>query len=694
MKKLFFFIFVLFVISNCARVSEKPTIPQTLEKYKKEVSIKREETIPEEKKERIIEEIQLPKYKRVEKPIEPKERLDLEEIKMVDKKVIINAHNIPLFDFLLYILGEELKVPFIMNQEIYNITTPITIRTPEPVSSRQALEMIVEILKKNGIIVSTKAGALYIYKPKETLSTSPPIRTTVGDDITLSSQNIMHIIPLKYIKAQDIIPLIKETYKGSITIKVFPKENAIALTGKGIHIRNVLDFIKTIDIPYMSDKKVLHIKLLYWKSEDFIKQISEILQGMGIPVAKSKNEPGIYFIPIKYLNSVLAICPDENSSKILQDWISRIDTPESVGTEEKVFIYSPLYIRAVDLVEVVKNLFTGSYTQSTFTPAALQPTDKKLVEATASLTRQISSAERTKQFFSAESLKITADDKRNTVITITTPSNYKMLLELFKQIDKPTKQVLIETVIAEVTLKDDLRYGVEWYIRNKMAEGTYIIQTLEKLGVSTTSGLVYQFVADSEKFKALINLLAQKNLINILSTPRLLVLDNEEATITIGADVPIVTGEVTTSTVATTGQIGVVRSIQYRSTGIILKVKPTINTAGLLTLNITQEVSQAQTNIISAIESPIILTRKINTVITAPSEHTIVLGGLIEENKSLTETKVPLLGDIPVIGNLFKSVAEGVYKTELIIMLTPKILTTVDELLHISEELKKDFFKK
>jgi len=685
MKKLFFFIFVLFFISNCARVSEKPTIPQTLEKYKKEVSIKREETVEEEKKKRIIEEISIPKYKKEEKPIEPEEKLELEKIKLPDEKVIINAQNVPLFDFSLYVFGEVLKVPFIMDQEISNISTPLTLRTPEPVSSRQALEMIIEILKKNGINVSTKAEALYISKPKETLSTSPPKRTTVGDDITLSSQNIMHIIPLKYIKAQDIVPFINETYKGSITIKVFPKENAIALTGQGIQIRNVLDFIKTVDIPYMSDKKVFLIRLLYWKSEDFIKQISEILQGIGIPVAKSQNEPGIYFIPIKYLNSVLAICPDENSSKILQDWISRIDTPESVGTEEKVFIYSPLYIRAVDLVEAVKNLFTGSHTPSTPPPATLPQTDKKVVETTPSLTKQI---------FSAESLKITADDKRNTIIAITTPSNYKMLLELFKQIDKPTKQVLIETVIVEVTLKDDLRYGVEWFIRNRMTEGTYVIQTLEKLGVSTTSGLVYQFVTDSEKFKALINLLAQKNLINILSTPRLLVLDNEEATINIGADVPIVTGEVTTSTVTTTGEVGIVRSIQYRSTGIILKVKPTINTAGLLTLNITQEVSQAQTNIISAIESPIILTRKINTVITAPSEHTIVLGGLIEENKSLTETKVPLLGDIPVIGNLFKSVSEGVSKTELIIMLTPKILTTVDELLNISEELKKEFFKK
>uniref|UniRef100_A0A7V5XHD6 Type II secretion system protein GspD n=1 Tax=Thermodesulfobacterium geofontis TaxID=1295609 RepID=A0A7V5XHD6_9BACT len=684
MKRLCFFLFVLFFISNCAKVSEKPPIPQTLEKYKKEVSIKKEETVEEEKKKRIIEEITLPKYKKEEKIIEPEEKLEPEKIKLPDEKVIINALNVPLFDFLLYVFGEVLKVPFIMDHEISNISTPLTLRTPEPVPSKQALEMIVEILKKIGINVSTKAGALYISKPKETLSTSPPTRVFVGEDIALSSQNIMHIIPLKYVKAQDIVPFISETYKGSIIVKVFPKENAIALTGQGIQIRNILDFIKAVDIPYMSDKKVFLIRLLYWKSEDFIKQISEIFQGIGIPVAKSQNEPGIYFIPIKYLNSVLAICPDENSSKILQDWISKIDTPESVGTEEKVFIYSPLYIRAVDLVEAVKNLFTGSHISSTQTSPPPQ-TDKKTVETTPSLTKQI---------FSAESLKITADDKRNTVITITTPSNYKMLLELFKQIDKPTRQVLIETVIAEVTLKDDLRYGVEWFIRNKMAEGTYTIQTLEKLGVSTTSGLVYQFVTDSEKFKLLINLLAQKNLINILSTPRLLVLDNEEATINIGVDVPVVTGEVTTSTVTTAGEVGIVRSIQYRSTGIILKVKPTINTAGLLTLNITQEVSQAQTNIISAIESPIILTRKINTVITAPSEHTIVLGGLIEENKSLTETKVPLLGDIPGIGNLFKSVSEGVSKTELIIMLTPKILTTVDELLNIAEELKKEFFKK
>lgn len=708
MIRLIIYLISLLLVSSCSEVSDKLIHPQTLERFNFEKDFRKQErdiSAYHETANQTKQKFEVIVFQEVRqtKTISPaqEDEFDPENLKISEEQVLINADRAPFFDFILYVFGEVLKVPFIIEEDLRNLTIPITLRTPEPIPAKDALKMIISLLEKNNIKVSSKWGALYIYKPK-ILPSDPPRSISIGTEITDTSAKLLHIIPLKYIKASDIIPIITETYKGVVNIKPFAKDNSIIITGSGFHIKNIIEAIKKIDIPYLENKHIMMINLTYWRAEDFIRQLSEILQSLGIPIAKSQYEPGIFLVPVKHLNSIIAVLPDENAKKILIEWAKRLDVPESAGTEEKLFIYYPLYTRASELVEAVKRLYTSQLSSSPFgtyslsvsptsQPQTIKPLEPKTSSPISSPTQEKPASSIS---FSMESLKISSDDKRNIVMVISSPSTYKLLLELFKALDKPPRQVLIETVIAEVTLKDDLKYGVEWYIKNKMSDGIYTIQTLGQLGVSTLGGLIYQFVSDTEKFKLLLNLFAQKNLINILSTPRLLVLDNEEATINVGMDVPIVTGEQTTSSVSTTTGVGIVRTFQYRTTGITLKVKPTINTEGLLTLNITQEVSQAQTNTISAIESPVILLRKINTSITAPSGHTIVLGGLIEENKSSSEVKVPIIGDIPLLGHLFKNKTEGVTKTELIIMLTPKILSTTDELLKITEDLKRDFFQK
>jgi len=176
--------------------------------------------------------------------------------------------------------------------------------------------------------------------------------------------------------------------------------------------------------------------------------------------------------------------------------------------------------------------------------------------------------------------------------------------------------------------------------------------------------------------------------VSILSTPRLMVLDNQEATIQVGTDVPIVTGEVTASDI-TQEQPSILRNIQYRNTGVILKVKPNINTEGLLTLNISQEVSEIGSNP-PGIDSPTILMRRVNTTVVAAQGETIVLGGLIFETKANTVTKIPLLGDIPLLGALFSTTSKDNRKTELVIFLKPTIVASVDQATKITNDIKRE----
>jgi general secretion pathway protein D len=286
-------------------------------------------------------------------------------------------------------------------------------------------------------------------------------------------------------------------------------------------------------------------------------------------------------------------------------------------------------------------------------------------------------------------LKISADDGKNIIIIIGSPAAYKNVLSLLKSLDIPPRQVLIEATIAELTLTDELKYGVEWYIKNSMSGGPYTFGTFGSFGVNSIAGLSFGFLSETARFQALVSAMAGTNKANILSTPRLTVLDNKEATIQVGQDVPTVTGEVTAADIAAADKTpSVLRSIQYRNTGIILRVKPTINTEGLLTLDISQEVSTPGAE--GAGGSPIFLTRRINTSVVVAHGQTVALGGLMQENDSVYEQKVPLLGDIPIIGELFKYTSKKKEKTELLILVTPTILSSARDAARVTEELKKE----
>lgn len=665
-----------FLFSGCASIQKSAIIeskPSETEKEKAEQT--REVDLPSSdtgaSKSRV-QGLVLPKYERPkpEKPLPETEPIDPTKLSMEDKPVMINAEGMPLYDFIVYAIGDTLKVTFFIDDAVKNMKTPVTLRMTHEMPAPKVLEIAIEVLRQHDLLIEERAGALYILKSKAAPREPADIR--VGRTAVDSPAQIVQIVPLRHLKASDILSLITELFKTNVSAKVYQNENALLLTGPSEAIKNILNFIEFMDAPYLSDKKLFMIELTYWQPDEFIKQMSTILEGIGFKVSKTPRDPGILFIPIKFLNSILAVSPDDNTTKIVMEWKERLDTAEAAGAEEKVFTYSPKFSRASDLVESIQKLYGG-------VPHA--PAQAKAAPAPAAPAQSTSA-------LSGPTLKISSDDRRNVVAIIATPVTYKAVLSFLIELDKPPRQVLIEATAAELTLKDDLKYGLEWFIKNKMFDGEYTLTTLGKLGVDKASGLAYSFISDTQKFLAVINAFAKDNMINILSSPRLMILDNEEATIQIGQEVPIITSEVSAGDVNTV-QPSVLRNVQYRTTGVILRVKPTINTEGLLTLNISQEVSEAQTNTTSGIDSPLILMRKINTMVVAATGKSVILGGIMAENNSETEIKVPLLGDIPIFGNLFKSVSKSKTKTELIIILTATILRSTDEAVSLTNEMRK-----
>ncbi|MGD0281201.1 MAG: secretin N-terminal domain-containing protein, partial [Dissulfurispiraceae bacterium] len=515
-----------------------------------------QEQLQKQKQKQTDEELQMPEIKKSlsQKPLPPKvERvpIDLKRITHVEGNVILNAESMPLSDFVIYALGETLKITFFMDETVMAMKNPVTLRMTQEMPADKALEFTVGFLEKNNLDVEEKGGALYILQPKPQPAPSAPMDFRIGGKVEDSPATLVQFVSLKYLRTQDIGYMLPDLFK-NVGVKNF-KENSFMLTGSASSIKEVVDFIDLLDIPTFRDRKLFLTQLTYWQPDEFIKQITTILEGVGFGVAKNPGEPGISFIPIKYINSILIVSPDDTALKFTMDWKKRLDNAEAAGTEEKAFIFSPQYSRASDLVDSVKNLYgitapvrlkggqagptaagglgivpsagiAGAPVASGGAPAAVP------LPTTASVSPLASAA--------IPGLRISADDRRNIIILITTPSTFKSLLAILQELDKPPKQVLIEAMIATLNLTDDLNYGIEWYLQNRMQNGTYSVQTLGQLGLSTAGGITFNFLSDSQRLKAAVNAYAQQNKLNVLSTPRIMVLDNQSASITVGAQVP------------------------------------------------------------------------------------------------------------------------------------------------------------
>lgn len=632
----------------------------------------------------------------IEKHTAKTEPIDPKRVVHATGDVMLNTEAMPLSDFIVYALGNALKVTFFLDDQVKSRKDPVTIRMTKPLPPETVFEIALGLLGKHNIVVEEKSGALYIIDSTSKLQGNKSIEIQVGREVSDGKDKALQVIPLKYIRPADIENIIR-TMRTDVQIVTYYRDNVLLLSGQAFAIGEIVELIELFDVPYIRDKKLAMLKLTYWQTDEFITQISKILDGVGIAVANSRIDPGVFFVPIKFLNSILVITPDNESLQYVLDWHRKLDTHESAGAEEKTFTYIPKYSNASDLVASLKRLYSSapdtmvSTKASSTDPMSALPSGK----TSQSSARQQPAYMQEKQMESSlviSGLKISADDKRNILLILGSPSVYRNILNYLEKLDVPPKQVLLEATIAELTLKDDLKYGLEWFVKNKMAGGQNTIQTLNKLGLASSTGIAYQFVADAQKFQMAINAFAMENKINILSKPRIMVLDNHEATINIGTEVPIVSGEATAADVASTeGQPSIMRNIQYRTTGVLLRVLPTINSEGLLTLNISQEVSEAQTNPVSGIDSPIILIRKIDTLVVASNGQSIVLGGIMSENTSTTINKVPLLGSIPWLGYLFKNTSQGKTKTELMILLTPTIVTTTGDATKLTQEMKQDF---
>jgi general secretion pathway protein D len=427
----------------------------------------------------------------------------------------------------------------------------------------------------------------------------------------------------------------------------------------------------------------------------------------------------VRFIPNQRTKSILVISPQQTYLTRAERWIRTLDA-KAQGAEKQLFTYSVRNRAAVELVEIVESMFSSSprnvpqggrnvapryqqaAVQSTATVQSAQagpsrtgsqagvpssPSGAGAAFGGADSSPQSDAGSNaslgTSRSSDQERVRVSVDEPNNTLLILASRQDYQRVLRVIQNLDILPNQVLIEATIAEVTLNDDLKFGVRWHLEGKKAG--YGFTGGGGFG-SVFPGFSYALAAANAQIT--LNALNTITKVNVISSPSLTVLDKHKATLQIGDQVPIDT-QSAVGVVATNAPI--VNSVSYRDTGVILSITPRIHESGRVFLKIEQEVSSVATTTTSSIDSQTIKQRRVKTTVQVNDGESLALGGLMQDQVNDTRNQIPILGDIPLIGNTFKEKGGSISKTELIVLITPRVLRNVNEAREISDEYRRKF---
>ncbi len=571
-----------------------------------------------------------------------------------EQLVKITADSLPLKDYLHQVLGQQLNVSYVLGDEVNQDAQPVTMNLQESISARKLFALTEELLTKRKYAVRFDDDIFYIHKSAESQTGNIVYGYGKGmDDVPNTSSDIVQLVPFEY----GMQVSLGNTLRQLTGVKSIPDQdrNAITIQGKRREIVKALELIQIMDQPRLQNRHIGIYESVFINSKDLIQKLKELLDQEGISLGTgSTTKMALSIVTLNDQGSVILFANNKDIIDRAVYWAEKIDQP--ITTQEKqYFTYAPKFSRAIDMGESLQALIdsTGGLIGNSTSAA----TENKKADR-----RRVTSA-------SSRDMKMVVDERTNSLIFFCTGQDYKQMLPLIRKLDVLPKQVMLEMMIAEVTLTDEFKQGVEF----AFSKGNYGFSTQGAFMGEGFGGLSY--LLQGANGNVAMNLLQTNSLVNILSKPSLVVRDGVNATITVGTDIPIV-GETSSDPLGTNKQT---TSIEYRKTGVELSVTPTVNAQGVVLMEIKQKISNEVDAGGTSVISPSVFERSISTEVIAESGQTIVLGGLISSNSNKKESKVPVLGDLPLIGGLFRAKTDGGDKTELVVIVTPKVIESADE---------------
>jgi general secretion pathway protein D len=585
--------------------------------------------------------------------------LDKEEatLELEGEPVTFVADQLSIKEFSHKVFNELLNINYVLAPSLAASKTSLTLNISTPISRTEFYVSVNETLSQNKISTYRKGEILYLANASGD-NKKNNIALGIGiDEIDVPdiSGQITHIVPYTYSESRNISSIMKKLATAKVTINSGQK--LIILEGEREEIIRALKIINMLDVPRAFGRKIRLFEFAHMAPEEAIDQISSLLIEDGFSI----NNPGdISFVPMTRINSFVAYAASEAVIDRIGYWARKLDVPLA-GDQKQYFVYKPNYAKAEDMEIALGGLLSSG--SSTSSRSQANNKDSGGISNNSSIS----------------SVDFSLDKQQNALIFNTTPIEYKKILSLLEKIDVLPGQVILDVTILEVTLTDDVTSGINWFYDNVASNDD--TASLSFLGSGAITG-----VFTSGNWESNLNWSEAKDDARVISRPYLIVKDGESASISSGDQIPIITQVV--EDIGNTGSVS--NSVQYRSTGVNVSLTPTINSNGVISLSISMSVSSSKASTDTQVQTPTITNRAISTEIIARNGQTVALGGLIQENKNDVENGVPGLSKLPLLGRLFSSTTDSFTRTELIMLITTKIVRDsiqVDEFSEAMSEL-------
>jgi general secretion pathway protein D len=513
------------------------------------------------------------------------------------------------------------------------------------------------------------------------------------------------VIPLQYASANELGPIAQSFMANPANIRIDPRRNLLFVTGTRSEIAAVDNLLGVLDVDWLAGMSFALEPLEAVTPEIIVAELQQILDDPDGP----RLSDLVRFVPLERMNAVLIVSKQPRYLDEARDWVARLD--QGASNSQRVFVYYVQNRRAADLAKTLGTIFEAQTTAVSlgpesaiapgFTPttltsepevrtegfeAPLELTPPSVFPPAPPITPGTNGGKGIALGGNGE-IRIIADESSNSLVVLATPEGYRQVEAALRRLDILPLQVLIEATLVEVTLNNSLEYGVRWFFESGDSTFTFTDAATDAgAAVLGSSFPGFSYVFDSNNVHATLNALRGITDVKFLSAPTLMVLDNETARLQVGDEVPVVT-RTSTSTVDDAAPI--VNTVEFRDTGVILNITPRVNASGLVILDVEQEVSEVTETTSSGIDSPTIQQRKMESTIAVQNGETIVLGGLIRDRLEEGTTAVPVLGDIPILGNLFKSTDNSSSRTELLVLIKPQVVRNSEDARAVTEELRK-----
>lgn len=613
------------------------------------------------------------------------------------------------------VLGDVLGVNYSVSDKV---KANITLHTVQPVSKAGLVEILDAVLRAEGAALIVDAGVYKILPSSDVAAHGAPLRPRKASG-PAGAGVVTEVIQLNYVSAPEMERVLKSAAPQAGILRVDTARNLLMLSGTRAELAALIEMVGVFDVDWM---RGMSFAIFPVETAD----PEAIAQELDVIFANDKESPTkgiVRFVPNRRLKSVLVISSRPEFMKKAWSWLTRIDM-HSRATEKRVNVYHVQHRPAVELAALLQRVYRGGAgstlsrlsTQTAATAGvegsrgaaeaagaaglaipAIQPPAAPTFGATPSDASRTTgepapSGEQPAIGAAAGSglppddraagISVIADETNNSLVITATPAEYNRLREILRSVDVAANKVLLEATIAEVTLNDELKFGVRWFLK----DGSHQFSLTDAIvGSVAPAASGFNYFLNIRNVQVVLNALSTVTDVNVVSSPTLMVLENKRAVLQVGDEVPIVTQQAQGVQVA---GAPIVNSVSFRSTGVILGITPRASDDGNLLLDIEQEVSDAVRTTSSDINAPTIQQRRVKTTVSVRNGESIVLAGFMQDKATRARDQMPLLGDVPVVGNLFKSKDNTIARTELIIAITPHLVKDGRQIEGITNEYR------